>query len=279
MAANEKIQAIAQDLLTAFQSDTLPAALAQVFIRRDINVPSKHWTWTNRTVGILRGHVYAAGFRQWEQLGRHVKKGERSFHILAPKLRKEEDDSGDGESADRLALVGYQPIAVFGYLQTDGEPLPGAEDEPAFIETLPLIAVARAWNLSVGTYSIADNPEALGYFAPRLGIGLATKNLVVWAHELVHAVDHRLGTYTGRGMASEVVAQLGASILLECLGHPDKSDPGGTYRYIEGYCKENDRKVLPVCTELLERTCRCVSHLLEEAERLAAHLSPAQAVA
>jgi hypothetical protein len=279
MAANEKIQTIAQDLLTAFQSDALPAALAQVFIRRDIEVPSKHWTWTNRAVGILRGHVYAAGFRQWEQLGRHVKKGERSFHILAPRLRKDEDDSGDGESGDRLILVGYQPIAVFGYLQTDGAPLPGAEDEPAFIDALPLIAVARAWNLSVGTYSIEDNPKALGYFALGLGIGLATENLLVWAHELIHAADHRLRTHTGRGMASEVVAQLGASILLECLGHPDKSDPGGTYRYIEAYCKEHDRKVLPVCTELLERTCRCVSHLLEEAERIAGGLSADQAVA
>jgi hypothetical protein len=273
MAANEKIQAIAHDLLTAFQTGALPAALAQVFIRRSIDVPSKHWTWTNRTVGILRGHVYAAGFRQWEQLGRHVKKGERSFYILAPKLKKEEDE-GEG-----MVLVGYQPIAVFGYLQTYGEPLPGAEDEPVFIDALPLIEVARAWNLSVGTYFIADNPEALGYFAPGVGIGLATENLATWAHELVHAADHRLGTFTGRGLASEVVAQLGASILLECLGHPDKSDPGGTYRYIEGYCTEHQRKVLPVCTELLERTCRCVSFLLEEAERLAGELAPAQAVA
>ena len=278
MAANEKVQAIAHDLLNAFQSGALPAALAKVFIRRSIDVPSKHWTWTNRTVGILRGHVYAAGFRQWEQLGRHVKKGERSFHILAPKLKKEEDSKGNGES-DRTVLVGYQPIAVFGYLQTHGTPLPGAEDEPAFIETLPLIAVARAWNLSVGTYSLADNPKALGYFAPGLGIGLAIENLLVWSHELIHAADHRLGTYTGRELASEVVAQFGASILLECLGYPDKSDPGGTYAYIEGYCTKHQRKVFPVCTELLDRTCRCVAYLLGEAERLAGELPPAQAVA
>jgi len=276
MAGNEKIQAIAHDLLTAFQTGTLPAALAQVFIRRDIDVPSKHWTWTNRTVGILRGHVYAAGFRQWEQLGRHVKKGEHAFYILAPRLKKDEDAEG---AEDRMILMGYQPIAVFGYLQTYGEPLPGAEDEPAFIDALPLIEVARAWGLSVGTYALADNPKALGYFAAGLGIGLATENLATWAHELVHAADHRLGTFTGKGIASEVVAQLGASILLECLGHPDKSDPGGTYRYIEGYCKEHDRKVLPICTELLERTCRCVSFLLDEAERIAHELAPAQAVA
>lgn len=277
MAANEKIQAIAQDLLTAFQTGALPEALAQVFIRRSIDVPSKHWTWTNRVVGILRGHVYAAGFRQWEVLGRHVKKGERCFHILAPKLKRDEGE--DNEGADRMVLVGYQPIAVFGYLQTDGEPLAGAEDEPAFIDTLPLVAVARAWGMSVGTYAIADYPKALGYFTPGLGIGLATENLAIWAHELVHAADHRLCTYTGRGMASEVVAQLGASVLLECLGHPQESDPGGTYKYIEAYCNENQRKVLPVCTELLERTCRCVSHLLDEAERLACEFAPAQAVA
>lgn len=274
--ANEKIQAIANDLLSAFQTGTLPAALAQVFIRRKIDVPSKHWTWTNRTVGILRGHVYAAGFRQWEALGRHVRKGERSFHILAPKLKKDEDA---GSEENHMVLVGYQPIAVFGYLQTYGDPLPGAEDEPDFIDALPLIAVARSWGLSVGTYFIKDNPSALGYYAPGLGIGLATENLLVWAHELVHAADHRLGTYSGRGIDSEVVAQLGASILLECLGHSDKSDPGGTYRYIEAYCKDHDRKVLSVCTELLERTCRCVSHLLDEAERLVSELSPVEAVA
>ena len=278
MAHNEKIHAIADDLLTAFQTGALPTALAQVFIRRDIEVPSKHWTWTNRTVGILRGHVYAAGFRQWEALGRHVRRGEHCFYILAPKLRKEKCED-DHETTDQVVLVGYQPIAVFGYLQTDGTPLPGAEDEPAFIEALPLITVARAWRLSIGTYDLTDNPDALGYFAPGLGIALATENLAVWAHELVHAADYRLKTYTGKGLASEVVAQLGAAILLSCLGHEEASDPGGTYAYIERYCTEQKRKVLTVCIELLERTCRCVAHLLEEAQRLEGELPQSQAVA
>lgn len=263
MAGNEKIQTIASDLLSAFQTGALPAALAQVFIRRNVDVPSKRWTWTNRTVGILRGHVYAAGFRQWEQFGRHVRKGERSFHILAPKLRKDDDEGGE-----ELILVGYQPIAVFGYLQTDGPPIPGAEDEPEFLDALPLIEVARAWGLSVGTYAIRDNPKALGYFVFGLGIGLATENLATWAHELVHAADYRLGTHSGKGLASEVVAELGGAILLQCLGRQEESDLGGAYRYIESYCQDSGRKVLPVCTELLERTCRCVAHLLDEAERL-----------
>jgi hypothetical protein len=37
--------------------------------------------------------------------------------------------------------------------------------------------------------------------------------------------------------------------------------------------------MLSVCTELLERTCRCVSHLLDEADRLASEFSPVKAVA
>lgn len=274
--ATEKITAIAGDLLRAFRTGTLPAALAQVFIHRSIDVPSKHWTWTNRAVGILRGHVYAAGFRQWQALGRHVRQGERCFYILAPKVRKRESTEDDEE---RSVVVGYQPVAVFGYLQTNGEPLPGAEDEPAFVDALPLIAVARSWGLSVGTYAITDNPDALGYFAPGLGIGLATENLATWAHELVHAADHRLKSHTGTGLASEVVAELGGAILLQCLGRPEESDAGGAYGYIAKYCADHKRNPLSVCTELLERTCRCVAHLLEEAERLAGEHPASCAVA
>jgi hypothetical protein len=266
----EKIQEISRDILSAFETGALPAALSQVLIRRNIEVPSKYWTWTNRTIGILRGHVYAAGFRQWETLGRHVTRGERSFYILAPKTQKkiEDEDQEAGETVTRSLVVGYRPIAVFGYLQTEGKSLPGAEDETVFLDALPLVAVARAWGLSVGTYSISDNPKALGYFTPGLGIGLGTENLSTWAHEMVHAADHRLGTHTGTGMESEVVAELGGAILLSCLGHTEESDVGGAFAYIESHCKTHKKKVLSVCTELLERTCRCVAYLLDEADRI-----------
>ena len=39
------------------------------------------------------------------------------------------------------------------YSQTEGETLPGHEEEDAFIDALPLVAVARAWNLSVATFN------------------------------------------------------------------------------------------------------------------------------
>lgn len=276
----EKIQEIGSDLIKAFETGNLPAALAQIFIHRKVEVPSKHWTWTNRTIGILRGHVYAAGFRQWEKLGRHVIKGQRCFYILAPKMAKAAcKDSETGEERIQPFVVGYRSIPVFGYLQTQGKPLPGAEDESTFVEALPLVAVARSWGLSVGTYSIRDKPDALGFFAPGVGIAVGTENLSTWAHELIHAADHRLRTDTTTALEREVVAEFGSAILLECLGYHDESDRGGAYRYIEAQCKKEKRNVLSMCSELLDRTCRCVEFLLNEAERLAEVIPAAEVVA
>ena len=69
-SARERVAAIASDILSAFESGELPHALAQLFIRHKIEVPSRHWTWTNRLIALRRSHVYAAGFRQWQEIGR-----------------------------------------------------------------------------------------------------------------------------------------------------------------------------------------------------------------
>ncbi len=44
-------------------------------------------------------------------------------------------------STEDLVLTGFTAIAVFGHAQTEGEPLPGAEQERAFVSTRPLIEV------------------------------------------------------------------------------------------------------------------------------------------
>jgi hypothetical protein len=268
-SARERVTAIASEILTAFESGELPHALAQLFIRRKIEVPSRHWTWTNRLIALRRSHVYAAGFRQWQEIGRSVRKGEHAFHILAPRvLVAKEDDENEGvKKGDRL-MVGFLPVAVFGYFQTEGDPLPGAEDAPEFVEGLPLVHVARSWGLSVALHSYEDSPGRLGYFAEGLGISLGVRNLATWAHELIHAADSRLGTLERGKLAAEVVAEFGGAILLECLGHPAESDRGGAYAYIKRHCDEEKRNPLGACTELLDRTCDCVAFLLEEAEKV-----------
>jgi hypothetical protein len=74
----------------------------------------------------------------------------------------------------------------------------------------------------------------------------------------------------GQQPDNEIVAQLGAAVLLECLGHVVASDRGKTFRYVEHYARQRDRDLWTLCSELLDRTCACVAHLLEEAARLSA---------
>ncbi len=268
-STRERVAGIANDILSAFESGELPEVLAQLFIHRNVEVPSRHWTWTNRLVGLRRGHVYAAGFRQWQEVGRYVKKGEHAFHILAPRIGKaREDDEERGVKEGDPMTLGFLGVPVFGYLQTEGEPLAGVEDTPEFVDGLPLVEVARAWGLSVSLYSIEDAPDRLGYFTPGRGIALGTENLSTWAHELVHAADHRLGNLVARSLAAEVVAEFGGAIRLECLGYTAESDRGGAFAYLRRHCEEKKRNLLGACTELLDRTCGCITLLLDEAEAL-----------
>jgi antirestriction factor ArdC-like protein len=283
--SSERVSAIAHDILAAFESGELPKALAQLFIHRKVDVPSRAWTWTNRLIAIRRGHVYAAGFRQWQEAGRYVKKGEHAFHILAPRITKaKEDDEGRGVKEGDPVTLGFLAVPVFGYLQTEGEPLAGVEDAPEFIDRLPCIEVAHTWGLSVSLYSIDDAPDRLGYFSPGRGIALGVENLSTWAHELIHAADHRLGNLVARSLDAEVVAEFGGAILLECLGYSAESDRGGAYEYLKRHCEKAKRSLLGACTELLDRTCGCITLLLDEAEIVTRHgfqeeFTPAPAVA
>jgi len=75
-------------ILEAFQAGSVPKALAPVFVRRKDDVPCRAWSWSNQLLVALAGHSDARGYRQWQQVGRHVRKGEKGFHILVPMVGK-----------------------------------------------------------------------------------------------------------------------------------------------------------------------------------------------
>ena len=60
-----------------------------------------------------------AGYRTWQSLNRHVRKGEHGIRILAPCRYKTTSD--DGEETWRIG--GFTTVAVFNVAQTDGEDL------------------------------------------------------------------------------------------------------------------------------------------------------------
>ena len=71
-----------------------------------------------------------AGYRTWQQLGRHVRRGETGYKILAPITRRiRDEDEATGEERSRRAVVGFRVATVFDYRQTEGKPLPEVAPE------------------------------------------------------------------------------------------------------------------------------------------------------
>jgi hypothetical protein len=248
----------------------LPAPLANVFIRRKDASPCRAWSWRNQFLVAIAGYSEARGYRQWQEVGRHVVKGQKAIYILAPCTKKVEGGNEKGEPEERTAVYGFRSVAVFGYEQTDGQPLPGDEENAEWIKSLPLLDVADSWGIQITTYDGAEH-SMHGYFAPsRNLIALGLKSVSTWCHELCHVADHKNvgGLKPGQRVDQETVAQLGSAVLLTALEMPVEADLGKTWEYIEHYAAKEKREVVDVCVELLDRTCKAVDLILKTAESM-----------
>jgi hypothetical protein len=262
-----KAEEAVENIVKAFRNPaTLPAPLAQVFVQQKDGSPCRKWSWRNQLIVAVRGHREARGFRQWEQVGRKVKKGEKAFYILSPVVKEVEDEEGNKQKI----VYGFRGTAVFGYEQTEGEPL-ATFGPSSWIESLPLIEVAKGWGLWVD--AIQGDGNVLGSYCVGKGIALRVRNLSTWAHELVHAADDRNGKLNGSPKwQKEVVAELGGAVLLCALGFEHAADLGGCWEYIQNYANERQVEVIDICSEVLERTCEAVSQILDTAEQIQAEM-------
>jgi len=83
--------------------------------------------------------THVAGYRQWQQLDRHVVKGQAGYQILAPvTARFASSNPTDPDSWQRLRrgekpgpgqvvrsrMIGVRPAYVWDISQTDGKPIP-----------------------------------------------------------------------------------------------------------------------------------------------------------
>jgi antirestriction protein ArdC len=216
MGSEAKVQEITDRLLATWQSGDMPNQIAKTMLRRDHNErPSDGWSFGNRLLMFIAGTEDARGYRQWEQVGRHVVKGAKAFPILRPYMKR--IPGKDGED-DLHILVGFGTVPVFRIEDTDGEPVVEADYVPATMP--PLVEVAREWGIPV-SYA-PGNGRAYGSYAPGLDrIELATHAEVTFLHELMHAAHRRVLEASGRKMvggqnpAQEIVAETGAAAL--CL--------------------------------------------------------------
>lgn len=258
----------AEEILRAFKNPSkLPRPLAQVFIHRNDGAPCRDWSWRNQLLVALHGYAQARGFRQWEQVGRKIRRGEKAFRILTPLTRKVVEEESEEE---RSFLYGFRGVPVFGVEQTEGEELTtSGSDVEHWLAYLPLREVAESWGLTVGAYN-GKGARFLGMYRHATGIALGVRNLSTWCHELVHAADDRNGSLKGKKVNREVVAELGGAVLLRLLGYEEEADLGGCWEYIKQQAGESTDKTLAVCNSLLERTCEAIALILDTAEQLQA---------
>jgi len=271
---------VAERIVNAFKEpELLPKALAPIFIRRKDDVPCRKWSWHNQLLVALSGSVDARGIRQWNRVGRKVKKGSSAIWILAPCIKKIAEEGNNGEQQERQVVYGFRSVPVFAVEDTEGEPLPENDDPyDTWVNDLPLADVTEAWGIDVGTFSHQDgNPLGYYQYASTGGqaVMLGVENLATWAHELVHAADHKVSGLKGEKWHREVVAELGSATLLECLRLEHDADLGGAFAYIQRYAEQAQMPPVRACLSVLDRVCESVKLILDTAEQLAVGTIPA----
>ncbi len=165
-----------------------------------LNMQSKfhRYSWCNCMLIAMQrpSATQVAGYRQWQKLGRQVRKGEKSIAIIAPCTYKREVQRDDGET-DTEAGVYFRAVSVFDVAQTDGQDLPTVDvptiDGAADDLLGKLVSVANSRDIRVtfgpipgGAFGVSksgaidiDDTHATGQQAKTL------------AHELAHEAMHK----------------------------------------------------------------------------------------
>jgi len=103
-----------------------------------------------------------AGFHTWKSLKRSVKKGEHGIRILAPIIRKVEQER-NGKTEEVIRPVSFRVVAVFDYAQTEGEELTDLECNATEggEELLPLLEKSVSGLNITLTYKPLSGPDGL----------------------------------------------------------------------------------------------------------------------
>jgi hypothetical protein len=230
---NPHVKDAMDTLLKIFNEDNLEKVARAVF--KGDAIPSDKWSFLNRILMYLNNTEDARGFKQWQQVGRYVKKGSKAFYILAPIFKKliEEKTLEEGliKKLEKQILAGFKAIPVFRFEDTEGEPIIKEEykvnipfEFNSIIQELGLKVIPKRFcGSAYGSYNLLSKE-----------IQLASPDIEVFLHELSHAVDDRLnGLKPGQRKDQEVTAEFSGAVIGHLMGY--KVPLGNVKEYIENY--------------------------------------------
>jgi len=258
-----KVRQVMDELVARFESGDVPAALAVAIIRPPKDRPCSRWSFHNRVLQSLEGTADARGYRQWQQVGRQVKKGAKAFTILGPRMVTEtKEDKRTHEEVKRSKLIGFVAIPVFRYEDTEGEALPGYEPP----EPPPLEEVAARLGVTV-SYAGSDGGTAGGYWVEEKKIVLASHDPSVYLHELAHAAHYQVEPTlkpTGEDPYKEIVAELSAAALARLYLPADQQNLGYKRGYIAYYAKRQEITLAKACLNVLATVGKVLALILDQ---------------
>ena len=259
---SKKASRDARDLLTEsvtelLNSDTFKAALA---FRKKL----PHYSFRNVWLIFCQmpDATSVAGYRVWQSVGRQVRKGETSLAIVAPLIKRVEEN---GKKEKRL--VGFKTARVFDISQTDGDELPElpecvlltaeGENINAYTKQLETFATARGNPVSYQ----AMPGTAKGFFVPASGqvvvkAGMpALQTLKTLVHEVAHALAHGKGCEAKTRDVMELEAEATAYLVCDALG---LDTAAYSFPYLAGWAEKPDTLL-----NAADRACRLADQLLE----------------
>lgn len=218
-----------------------------------------------------RHATYVASFKRFKELERTVKKGEQAIRILAPRIKKEQDEV-TGE--EKHKIYGFISVPVFDVTQTEGKPLPidefklvltgQSEVAEQLFEGVKQLAIKDNCPIRIdkckganGYYNFVDHEIVVG---DHLDVNHRTKTAV---HELVHSRVHtyeELKKNQPSESERECVAEGAAFVVCSYFGL-DTSEY--SFEYVRGWAGKNVEEILHFGSQI-QRVASTIIHELEE---------------
>ncbi len=253
----------ATDILTGlaeeFGKKSFPDTVRDAFIIAP-DKPCSKWGMTNKIIMLLSKTHDARGYRQWQNVGRHVKKGSKAFYIVKVRTIKIKDKDKTGKETEKTIPAGIITIPVFRYEDTEGKPL--ATYEPK--SPLPLIEVAKKWDMKV-VYENTTHGEHGSFTQSTNTISLCTENPAVFFHELAHKAHSKIEKLKGgQDPRQEAIAELTACVLASVYGYDSVSQ---SWNYIAHYSNEKTPVAVGrMCMGVLTMVQKILQIILSEAD-------------
>jgi hypothetical protein len=252
-----KVQTVLQGILEKFKTGDVPKAI--VYSMFPIKgTPSDRWSYINRMIMLLSGTVDARGIRQWNRVGRSIKRGSKAIYILVPYIVKKRCFNDD----ETEMLKGFMAKPVFAVEDTEGELLDYEKEIP--LPHLPLLERAKEWGITVST--ILPYQKYLGvYLSDTKEIVIASPEEIVFFHELSHAAyEMSIGKLKpGQRWDQEIIAELSAQALCCLMGKDGRDKLGNSYDYIESYANKAGLSPFSACLKVLDDVKKVLSFLLD----------------